>query len=152
MAQPNPTAPCHNRLPPPVSQLRGWESVCVCEREGERQRGSVFARCHFLTDRSGMTPRCTGPGTAILSRVCVNGRQTGAGYWAQWRGHLTQDQSWRAHCPPLPRCANRKRVCVCATNFLFYLLFPVQTLTFSQVSLIIRRLECVFATASVRSS
>ncbi len=55
---------------------------------------------------------------------------------------------------PLPRCANTKRVCVCvcATHFLSYLLFPVQTLTFSQVSLIIRQLESVFATASVRSS
>lgn len=46
-------------------------------------------------------------------------------------------------------CANTKRVCVCvrAMDFHFYLLFPVQTLTFSQVSLIIRRLESVFATA-----
>ncbi len=151
MAQPNPTAPCHNRLPPPVSPLRGWERVCVRERETER---SVFARCLFLIDRSGMTPCCTGPGTASLSWVCVNGRQTGAGYWARWRGHLTQDQSWRACYPPLPRCANTKRVCVCvcAMTFLSYLLFPVQTLTFSQVSFIIRRLESVSATASLRSS
>lgn len=37
MAQPNPNAPCHNRLPPPVCRPHGWVCACVSESEKDRE-------------------------------------------------------------------------------------------------------------------
>lgn len=130
----------------PLSANRMDECVHVCQKERERQRAPCLLVGTLWLTGLGWLPAVLGKVPRACRSARVNGRQQGAGYWARRKGHLTQDHSWRVSCPPLPRCANSKRVCV-RVRFI-NLSFP---LCWVQISLMIKWHESFFVRSSQKT-